>query len=77
MPSNQQLEAATYMKPTFTITIKKERVIDISITRSFLTLTEIVLSQPLFIIKDPILLQLLILFLQYQIKTQQIDEDLA
>ncbi|AEN87348.1 hypothetical protein BMWSH_0464 [Priestia megaterium WSH-002] len=29
MPSNQQLEAATYTKPTFTITIKKERVIDI------------------------------------------------
>ena len=78
MPSNQQLEAATYMKPTFTLTIKKERVIDIiSITRSFLTLTEIILSQPLFMIKDPILLQLLILFLQYQIKTQQIDEDLA
>ncbi|RDZ18316.1 hypothetical protein C3744_05455 [Priestia megaterium] len=53
MPSNQQLEATTYMKPTFTITMKKsERVgffiknLDSSFGSS---LTKILLFQPLLI----------------------------
>ncbi|RDZ14830.1 hypothetical protein C3744_13160 [Priestia megaterium] len=48
--SNQQLETPTYMKPTFTLTIKKsERVgfLNKNPTRSDLSSTKILLSQPL------------------------------
>ncbi|MED3244918.1 hypothetical protein P4374_35315, partial [Bacillus thuringiensis] len=48
LPSNQQLEATTYMKSTFTITIKKSEPL-ITINGSDLTLSKILLWQPLCI----------------------------
>ncbi|MDR4233298.1 hypothetical protein E7L53_13300 [Priestia megaterium] len=43
LPSNQQLEATIYLKPTFTITKKRTT----NISGSFFTSAKILLSQPL------------------------------
>ncbi|MDR7243267.1 hypothetical protein [Priestia megaterium] len=71
MPSNHQLEAATYMKPTFTIAMKNPNELDssskISIHRSDLSSTKIRLSQPhatISLILQPFAVRLLLVLLQ-------------